>query len=330
MSRPNSSANKRKCQTHTSLREFDSLALGARPRDYRPDQIKMQIEYFDPPAALARNILTLYDLRWEHNLVYDRHPGQAPHLFIVLRGKGCFDFNTHVDPVEPGAYMFSTFETSIPFRVDSAWQCVGISLSPYGWGSLTGESLAKFKNRVFPAQEALGDDITVFAQEVIERCDAGELSGKGASFEVAKWAGKRFGTLPSPHEELIEHVLAWLGSSLSPPLEELYEGQDYSRRQMERLVQYYFGFAPLGLARKFRALRAYNLLSQPDLTDEAEAEIAGGFADQPHMIREIRRFSGRTPTRLKGSMDRMLTQASGIRNLERLGAYRAIGRDKQA
>ena len=73
------------------------------------------------------------------------------------------------------------------------------------------------------------------------------------------------------------------------------------------------------------AVRAANLLSQPDLSDEAEAEIASAFYDQPHMIREIRRYCGYTPARLGGGDEPLFQTMLRMRNLARLRRYRNVG-----
>ena len=91
-------------------------------------------------------------------------------------------------------------------------------------------------------------------------------------------------------------------------------------------MQQYFGFAPRGLARKFRAIRAANLLAQPTLTDEGEAEIACAFVDQPHMIREIRWFCGYTPARLGGAGDSLFLRLSNMQNLDRFRPFKPIGK----
>ena len=151
------------------------------------------------------------------------------------------------------------------------------------------------------------------------------VNSNKACLEVANWIPPRLTPIPAAHEFVIEKTLSWLGSSLNPPVEQLYAGVEYSRRQTERLVQRYFGFAPRALARKFRALRAANLLAQPGITDEGEAEIAAAFVDQPHMIREIRRFCGYTPSRLSGAIDPLFMQLTNMQNLDVLREYRKIG-----
>ena len=67
-----------------------------------------------------------------------------------------------------------------------------------------------------------------------------------------------------------------------------------------------------------RALRAAALLSAPQLAPDDEAELAEAFFDQPHMIREIAHFVGRTPARLGDQSTPYLAEMIDARNLREL------------
>lgn len=221
--------------------------------------------------------------------------------------------------------MFSAFEVAAPFELQGPWHSIGASLSPLGWAALTGVPANISLNRLFPAQEILGADIDQFAAAFNQRYRQGEVSGEEVCHALGNWIALRLKLVPPGHEALIERTLAWLGSSLNPDVEKLFTGGAYSRRQMERLVARYFGFSPAALVRKMRAVRAANLLAQPYLTDEGEAEIAAAFYDQPHMIREIRRYCGYTPARLGGPEEPLFQTMLRMKNLDRLKQYRMIG-----
>jgi AraC-like DNA-binding protein len=68
-----------------------------------------------------------------------------------------------------------------------------------------------------------------------------------------------------------------------------------SRRQFERRFREQVGLPPRLFARIVRFQRAFGALGH-----ETGASIAArcGFSDQAHLVREVRRFSGRTPTLL--------------------------------
>lgn len=286
---------------------------------------RFRLTYFNPPAGLERHVLALFHFEWNEEEIIDRHPGALGQLFLTPRGRGEISFGERSQPLEGDAHIFSGFEVAAPFRIEGPWHSVGASLSPLGWASLARVPASTSLNRFSPAREILGDEVDVFASDLNRRYRSGETSGEQACRELGEWIVPRIIPIASAHELVIERTLGWLGSSLNPDVENLFAKLNYSRRQAERLVTRYFGFTPAALARKMRAIRSANLLSQPDLTDEGEAEIAAAFYDQPHMIREIRRYCGYTPARLGGAGEPLFQTMLRMKNLDRLKQYRNIG-----
>lgn len=286
---------------------------------------RFQLTYYDPPQGLERHVLTLFHFVWNEELIEDRHPGGLGQLFLTPCGHGDIRFGERVDPFEGGAHMFSGFETAATFRVEGPWHSIGASLTPLGWAALTRLPANELVGRLVPAHELLGEEICAFAASVNEDYRAQKLSGAAACGALGAWIADHLHPVSASHAALIDRTFAWLGTSLHPDVEALFDTLDYSRRQAERLVIRYFGFAPAALARRYRAIRAASLLAQDGLTDEGEAEIAAAFYDQPHMIREIRRYCGYTPTRLGGDREPLFQTMLRLRNLERLRHFRRIG-----
>ena len=230
-----------------------------------------------------------------------------------------------LDRLTGGALGHAGFETAAPFSIDGPWHAIGASLSPLGWAALTQSPANENFNRFIPAGELLGRHIDDFARETNDLYRSGNITGRQVCDALSAWIAPRLASVPSEHQHLIGRTFAWLGSSLSPDVELLFGQLDYSRRQAERLITRYFGLTPMALSRKYRAVRAASLLAQPELTDEGEAEIATAFYDQPHMIREIRRYCGYTPTRLGGPEEPLFQVMLRMKNLERLKEFRRIG-----
>lgn len=283
------------------------------------------LDYFDPPEGLEKYILTTFDVQFNEDVVEGRHVGAMGQFFLAVSGRGYVQFGDRKDWVDGRPMLFNAFEVATPYKMQGPYRNIGASLSPYGWAALTQAPLDKYGNRLLSASDWLGEEVNHLSGDIIARCQSGELKGEQACMELAEWIRLRLKPIPKAHEAVIDRVFAWLSISLNPPIDELFEGAPYSRRQIERLVGRYFGFTPKALARKFRAIRAANLLAQPDLTDEGEAEIADAFHDQSHMIREFRRFCGVTPTHIKGLDDRMFKRLTYLQNLDRLKQFRSIG-----
>ena len=286
---------------------------------------RFTLTYYDPPESLARHVLTLFHFEWNESEIMDRHPGALGQLFLTLSGTGRIRFDTSESVANGGAFLFSGFSKAVPLEMDGPWHSVGASLSALGWAALTQAPADRHVDRVFPAKELLGEEIDAFAASIAHEYQADTMTGAKACAALADWIAPRIKPVPTAHETLIESVTGWLASSLNPDVEALFKKLAYSRRQAERLVARYFGFAPAALARKYRAIRAANLLSRDDLSDEGEAEIANAFYDQPHMIREIRRFCGQTPTRLGGEGGPLFQTLLRMRNHDRLKHFRMIG-----
>lgn len=284
-----------------------------------------ELTYYDPPEELAQHVLALFHFAWDETDISDRHPGALGQLVLFPYGTGELHMGESVQVIEGEAHMLAGFETAAPFTMNGPWHAIGASLSPLGWAALARQPANAHFNRFIPPADLLGPEIDEFAVTVNDQYRAGTLSGRSACDLLAEWIAPRLGPVPSEHEVLIGRTFAWLGSSLNPDVDLLHGQLDYSRRQAERLVTRYFGLSPMALSRKYRAVRAASLLAQDELTDEAEAEIASAFYDQPHMIREIRRYCGYTPTRLGGPEEPLFQTMLRMKNLDRLEGFRSIG-----
>lgn len=287
-----------------------------------PDQFSL--EYFEPPVELSRHILTLFHFVWNEQEMRDRQPGALSQIALFIDGEAEAEFDHASQGPVTDSVLIGAFSKAVPYRVKGPWRAVGASLSPFGWAALTGRPLNKSLDRIYPAEHILGPEIAQFAQEIRTDYRAGSLSGKAACDRLADWIAPRLETIKPPHEGLIETAVKWLGSSLKPEVDDLFGQSQYSRRQTERLVERYFGVPPAALARKFRAVRASSLLAQEDLSDKAEAEIAEAFHDQPHMIREIRRYCGYTPSRLGGTNEPLFHTMLRLKNMDRLAQTRGL------
>jgi len=188
-----------------------------------------------------------------------------------------------------------------------------------GWASLTRLHAGDHRDRLREAREILGEDVIPIGERLIYEYNMGMMSGRDCALSLGEYIGRKVRSINPRHADLIRVVNTWLGSSLNPELSDLMAQAAYSNRQVQRLTERYFGLPPQALARKYRALRAAALLSFPQLTPEFEAELGAAFFDQPHMIREINRFAGRTPKRLPDDDSPFLSEMIDPKNFRELG-----------
>lgn len=280
----------------------------------------IQVDYFAPPAAVSDFVTTLYHFRCDERKFRDVQPSSVGHLALFPYGKGEIHFRAgHRDPNHEVALM-TPLSTANPIFVDGPFHAIGAALTPLGWAALTGLHAGQHRDRLRAASEVLGDEIAVLGGALNEKYRAGELSGHQCALALGDYIGGRAKPINSRHAELIKVVNTWLGSALNPDLSDLQARAAYSERQVQRLTERYFGLSPQALARKYRALRAAAWLSFPQLTPEFEAELGEAFFDQSHMIREINRFVGRTPARLKDPDSPYLTEMIAPKNLRELSS----------
>ena len=287
------------------------------------------LEYVDPPEKLRLHVLALFHFVWSEPDIEDLHPGAMPQLVLMPRGEGAIRFGQQVDPISESGNVFSGFSVAAPFSVRGPWHAIGASLTPLGWAALTGVPANTHLDRFLPAADVLAEhDFAGFADETNTLYRSGKISGRDGCYRLAKWIELRLAPVPAKHRKLIGQVVAWVGSSLNPEIDDLFDRLPYSRRQAERLVERYFGFPPAALARKYRAIRAAALLGEPRLSDADEAELAEAFYDQPHMVREIRRYCGFTPTLLGGASKPLFQTLLQLKNLERFARMDVLGEER--
>lgn len=69
-----------------------------------------------------------------------------------------------------------------------------------------------------------------------------------------------------------------------------------SSRQLEREFRLSAGLAPKAFARIIRFQNLLRLVGEGSLREWASLALEGGYADQPHMVREFRDFAGQSPS----------------------------------
>lgn len=280
----------------------------------------ISVDYIDPPPPLAPFVTTLYHFRCDEAVIRDIQPAAVGQLCLFPHGTGEMHFaDGHRDP-NHAVGLLTPLSRATPIVVTGPFHAFGAALTPVGWAALTGLHAGQHRDRLLPAADVLGPPIDALGQRLIAAYRHGSMSGRECALAVGDFIERSVQPLNPRHLELIVSTGRWLGTSFNPAIDELAGTAGYSARQVQRLVERYFGLPPRALARKYRALRAAALLSAPQLSLEDEAEIAEAFFDQPHMIREITHFVGRTPARLGDDTTPYLSEMIDVRNLRELGS----------
>lgn len=281
-------------------------------------QSLFEIDYIAPSAALSDYVTTLYHFRCDENEVRDIQPASIGWLALFPMGKGTMRFADGREAPNFETNLLTPFALAAPFAMKGPVHSIGAALSPLGWAALTGLDAAEYGNRLVRAGDLLGEGIEQLGASLCEAYRMGDKTGPECAAALGEYILDHVQPVNKRHQGLIRVTNHWLGSSLNPQLEELLAKANYSERQVQRLVERYFGLPPTALARKYRALRTGALLSFPKLTPEYEAELAEAFYDQSHMIRELRLFVGRTPARLSDDDSPFLNEMIDPKNFREL------------
>jgi len=278
----------------------------------------INVDYIAAPAAISDYVTILYHFRCDELLIRDIQPASVGHLCLFPYGKGELYLPSGLRDPNPEVAVLTPLSAACAMVVEGPFHAIGASLSPLGWAALTGLHAGDHRDRMRPAAEVLGPEIAAVGGDLIARYRSGAISGRDAALALGDYIARSLKPVDPRHQTLIREVNRWLGGSLNPAIDDLLARANYSQRQVQRLVERYFGLPPQALARKYRALRAAALLSFPMLSPDYESQLAEAFFDQSHMIREITRFVGRTPARLTDKTAPYLAEMIDPKNLREL------------
>ena len=267
---------------------------------------KIDVAHFAPSPALAPFVTQIYLFRCEERQTRDRQPAALGHLMFFLRGSGTVKFQSGEEIHVSGAMQYGPGMASAEFVLNGPLHILGFALSPLGFVALTGKPANLFADRAVPAAELFGPEIDQLATELSAGHTGGTMRIADLVERAASYLMRNVRPVPAAHVTMIQTVISWLSGNLDPDVDDLYQQLGMSRSTAARLITRYFGCAPKPLMRKYRALRAATVLVDSNCTPELRSKIESLFYDQPHMIREIRQFAGRTPGALDGDDSRIL------------------------
>lgn len=204
-----------------------------------------------------------------------------------------------VDGVRHGGFLAGLHERPA-LTVHDGWQAgVQIDLGPLGASRLLGDDASRLKGRV----ETLDDVLPAAARGLGPRL--AELPGWPARLDlVERWLLDRIGRAPAPPPWLDWAWRRILTTGGGVPMEQLAGELGYTRRHVARVFREAIGVSPKRYALLVRFDRLMALLDRGPPMDWAERAARLGYADQAHMVRDVRRFAGMTPTalaRLRGA-----------------------------
>lgn len=272
-----------------------------------PQQLRLHVSSALPFAfeplergeQLADLVNAFYVARTGPGRLTDTLPAYSAQLLVFVTGLGA------LRPHDGGLYPLEGVCCTTPqlracdFTLDGPVTIVGASLTPLGWAALAGLPVDRVHNQTVPGSQILERAELDRLHHLSRLCRDQEASPQDVCDAIAEVLTARRDALKPSHVRFVEAVNSWLSSDLNPPVHALYESVAVSQRTAQRLCSHYFGVAPSHLVKRYRAIRAAMLLANPQLPQAKRDEIQAAYFDQAHLIRDVRRYTGRTPSALK-------------------------------
>jgi AraC-like DNA-binding protein len=206
-------------------------------------------------------------------------------------------------PAALGAFLAAPAAGPAVTEHDGVMRGVQVDLSPPAARMLAGVPLHELGGASVPLEDLLGPP----ARELVERLH--ETPGWPARLALVEAAvGRRLAGAPAPPPDV---AWAWRRLEASHGLlrvEALAAELGCSRRHLAARFREHVGLGPKAAARVLRVARLVELAGQ---RPERWADLAAacGYADQPHLNREVRALAGSTPGEL---LARMLPAGRGV------------------
>lgn len=250
-----------------------------------------RLNYTMPSAALRDYVSLYYLVEIEQPHFEDGERAAMPQLRFILNGRGAMHFANGASHPCEGAFFVGPTTGAIRFEVEGPFRMFGMGVQAAGWGALTPANAAEYTDQILPARELL-PDIDHYLDILTPMRTLDEMAA--AANEALQ------PVIDAAEPDLVEFskmVDDWLASNPSPNVSELHNRSPLSERQLTRRVKQLYGMPPKYLARKYRALRAARALVE---AQESEIDfLRDAFYDQSHMIRELKLFTGATPSKLR-------------------------------
>lgn len=168
---------------------------------------------------------------------------------------------------------------------------LGIALHPGGLRPWLGDGLQQTADRTLPLADLLGDGVLALRERLLDCRGLSERFALVQSWLLQRWQPQR--ALDPAVSALLRQIQSSAGQlRIESSAREL----GLSRKHLSRRCQAQIGMSPKALARICRFRAALGWLQQQDRVPWAELAARCGYADQAHLIRDFRHFSGLAPS----------------------------------
>ncbi|GJM22090.1 MAG: AraC family transcriptional regulator [Planctomycetota bacterium] len=246
---------------------------------------------FPPPADLADRVRLLWLLEDEHASGAQEPERVLPDgcLEVVLHWGAPYDADTRGDGFHAQAHavLAGQIERSLRLRATGAVGMLGARLHPWAGGCLRGTSPTELHQRLAPLDELWGAATRHVTERLVDARD--DDTRLRVMHELLR---ARLSPLDAAGRELAAAVRSLERSAGATRIADLAGALGHSTRKLQRRFASRVGLSPKHFA---RITRLQALASQLDAEKHAPlAQLAArlGYADQPHLAREVRDIVG--------------------------------------
>jgi AraC-like DNA-binding protein len=256
------------------------------------------LQYQAPDAQLAPFVSSFYRFDYEGDPRSEVERADRAQFRIQLRGLTTYLFNAGHERTAFPITIIGPTTAPVVSTAHGPQTIVGWGMTPTGWAALMGKDAAKWTDEAFDARGVFGEALMELRQALIDTTDA------DAQFAIMQTAASEiFAKSDKAPFEFTTMIDQWLLSDNEHNIDALIVQSGLSPRQLERTTSRYYGMPPKKLARKYRALRAAHKLAAGDSLDDTDLGLS--FYDQSHLIREVKQFTGLTPSQLKSGQSEL-------------------------
>lgn len=252
-----------------------------------------------PPAAAAGLVHTFYVIATEGGQIEEAIPAYSAQLLVMVRGRVRFTFADGSIGQSATVFFNTPQMRSALAMLDGPVLQVGASLTHAAWQRLSNLPADEVHDRLLPAEAVLSADQIAGLEAAPAECREGLISPEDVCARLTEVIAAAPFSLRPGHDAVVDAILRWLASGFDPAVADLYSAVDVSPRQVQRICRRFFGVPPAQVLKRFRALRAAMLLAQPGISEEIHDALMSTYFDQAHLIRDIRRYTGRTPSQFR-------------------------------
>jgi AraC-like DNA-binding protein len=191
---------------------------------------------------------------------------------------------------QPRSFVVGELTRFLLLQPTGRIEIMGVRFKPGGAYRFLPFPLDRFTDNTIPTADVWGRDGTDLEEAVFEATSDRQRQKLVEEFLLAKLET----TAPRPRlEAAIEEITRSRGQTR---VHDLAGRIGLSPRQLEREFRSGVGVSPKALARIVRFQNLLRLVGEGPLRKWAWLALEGGYADQPHMVREFREFAGQSPS----------------------------------